>query len=58
MTYALVVFFVLTGESYVDRTGLSLHQCAGQAAMSRIETKDLERHIGEIKYFCAVETGG
>jgi hypothetical protein len=55
ITYTLVALFVATGESYVERTGLSLQQCAGHAAMTRNETQHLYQYVGEIRYLCLPE---
>lgn len=55
MTYTLMMLLLASGEFYVERTNLSLHECAGYAAMLRIETRDLEKRIGEIRYYCTPE---
>lgn len=56
MTYTLVAFFLLTGDAYIEREGLSLQSCAGQAAMSRQQFMNalpkLNGRIGEVRYLC------
>ncbi len=52
MEYYLVALIVATGEVYVEREGLTLHQCAGHAAMIRQETQILHEYIGEVRYMC------
>ena len=52
MKYALVALFLATGESYVERKGLSLQGCAGQAAMTRAATADVYQFVGEVRYLC------
>jgi len=58
-TYSLIAFFVLTGHGYVERDGLTLQGCAGQAAMARAAMLDvqeeLENRVGEIRYLCMPE---
>lgn len=53
--YSLVAVFLLSGDSYVERRHLSLHQCAGQAAMVRQQTSGMEDQIGEVRYLCVPE---
>jgi len=55
MTYALIAFFLATGDSYVERTNLSLQQCAGHAAMTRQNTAELYQWVGEVQYRCVPE---
>lgn len=55
MTYTLIALFLATGTSYVERENLTLHQCAGQAAMIRSQTAELYQFIGEVRYLCVVE---
>jgi hypothetical protein len=55
ITYSLVALFVATGDVYVERTGLSLMQCAGHAAMIRTETQHLYQYVGEVRYLCKPE---
>lgn len=57
VTYALVILFLVNGESYVERRGLTLQECAGRAAMIRLQTEGLQRFIGEIRYYCIEEMG-
>lgn len=56
MTYALIALFVSTGDMYIERSGLTLHQCAGHAAMTRQKTQELYQYIGEVRYICSPET--
>ena len=56
ITYMLVSVFVMTGESYVERRGLSLQECAGRAAMIKLETEEIFEHVGDFRYFCLPET--
>jgi hypothetical protein len=51
-TYTLLAVFLLSGDTYPERTGLSLMQCAGHAALTRSQTADLYQHVGEVRYFC------
>lgn len=55
MTYTLIFLILSTGEFYVEDSNLSLEQCAGKAAMLRIEARGLEDHIGDFRYFCLPE---
>lgn len=55
MTYVLVAVFVLTGQAYVERRGLSLQECAGRAAMLRQETEHIFEHVGDFRYLCVPE---
>lgn len=55
MTYTLLAVFLLSGDAYPERTGLSLMQCAGHAAMTRQETAYLYRYVGEVRYLCVPE---
>lgn len=59
MTYALVSIFLLTGDIYLERSGLTLQQCAGQAAKLRRETEAVAGKIkaakGEVRYYCLPE---
>jgi hypothetical protein len=55
MTYTLLALFVLTGDTYPERTGLSLQQCAGHAAMTRSQTAELYTYVGEVRYLCIEE---
>jgi hypothetical protein len=55
MTYTLLAVFLLSGESYPERTGLSLMQCAGHAALTRSQTAELYQYVGEVRYLCAPE---
>lgn len=59
MTYALVAVFLLTGNVYLERSGLTLEGCAGQAAKLRQETEavlaTIKRDKGEVRYFCLPE---
>lgn len=50
--YYLVAMIVATGDVYVERENLTLHQCAGLAAMIRQETKEVQAYIGDVKYYC------
>lgn len=52
MTYTLVALFVLTGKYYVEMSGLTLHQCAGHAAIIKQKTRELEPLVGEVRYIC------
>jgi hypothetical protein len=54
-TYTLLAVFLLSGEAYPERTGLSLMQCAGHAAMTRTETAHLYPYVGEVRYLCVPE---
>jgi hypothetical protein len=56
MTYMLIAIF-FDGTPYVERRHLTLHECAGQAAMIRIQTQsfDLEQLVGRVKYVCIPE---
>ena len=55
MRYSLVAFFLTTSDFYVERTDLSLQQCAGHAAMIRAQTVELYQYIGEVRYLCIPE---
>jgi lipopolysaccharide export system protein LptA len=55
MTYTLLAIFLLTGNAYVERTGLSLQSCAGHAAMARQASEVLRDSIGRVEYRCAPE---
>jgi hypothetical protein len=55
MTYVLIAVFVLTGQAYVERRGLSLQECAGRAAMLRQETEHIFEHVGDFRYLCVPE---
>ena len=59
-SYTLVALFLLTGDAYVERRGLTLQSCAGHAALIRqetlIETPGLTELIGEVRYLCLPET--
>lgn len=55
ITYTLLAVFLATGDSYPERTGLSLQQCAGHAAMTRQMTQELYQFIGEVRYLCIPE---
>lgn len=59
MTYTLVALFLLTGNAYIERTGLSLQACAGHAAVARQDIlpvqEEIERAVGEIRYLCREE---
>jgi hypothetical protein len=55
MTYALIAFFLATGDSYVERTNLSLQQCAAHAAITRQNTDELYQWVGEVQYRCVEE---
>ena len=55
VTYTLLALFVLTGDMYPERTGLSLMQCAGHAAMTRQMTQELYGAVGEVRYICVPE---
>jgi len=59
MTYTLWALFLLTGNSYPERVGLTLQHCAGQAALVRQQTMPslpkLDRRIGKVRYLCLPE---
>jgi hypothetical protein len=55
VTYTLLALFLATGDTYPERTGLSLMQCAGHAAMTRTQTAELYQYVGEVRYLCAPE---
>ena len=55
MRYTLIAFFLSTGDQYVERTNLSLQQCAGHAAMARPLAAELYQYIGEVRYLCIPE---
>lgn len=57
MTYTLLFIIMLTNRVYIEDTGLSLHSCAGRAAMYRSEVVNsgLTKHIGDVRYFCLPE---
>lgn len=55
MTYTLLAVFLLTGDTYPERTNLSLQQCAGHAAMTRTQTVELYQYVGEVRYLCVPE---
>lgn len=59
MTYALLALFVLTGETFVERQGLTLEGCAGQAALARQQylavLPKLDPRIGEVRFLCVPE---
>lgn len=55
ITYTLFAVFLATGDAYPERTGLSLQQCAGHAAMTRQQTAELYQFIGEVRYLCIPE---
>jgi hypothetical protein len=52
MTYTLVAVFMLTGQAYVERDGLSLQSCAGHAAMARQKAEEIASSIGPVRYMC------
>lgn len=52
MTYTLVAVFMLTGQAYVERDGLSLQSCAGHAAMARQKAEELTVTVGPVRYMC------
>ena len=54
-TYALIAFFLATGDYYVERTELSLQQCAAHAAITRQQTDELYQWVGEVQYRCVPE---
>jgi hypothetical protein len=54
-TYALIAFFLATGDSYIERTELSLQQCAAHAAITRQHTDELYQFVGEVRYRCVPE---
>lgn len=58
MTYILVAMFMLTGDSYVEQRHLSLQECAGRAAMARMDVAQsgIEDLIGEVRYLCLKES--
>jgi hypothetical protein len=56
MTYTLLAVFLATGDTYPERTGLSIQQCAGHAAKTRQETAYLYQYVGEVRYLCVPET--
>lgn len=56
MRYALIAFFIATGEQYTERSNLSLEQCAGHAAMTRQMTAELYQFVGEVRYLCIPES--
>jgi hypothetical protein len=55
MRYALIAFFLSTGDHYTERSNLSLQQCAGHAAMARTQAAELYDYIGEVRYLCLPE---
>ena len=59
MSYTLIAIFMLSGDFYVERTGLTLQGCAGHAAMIRQEMlavlPKLNKRIGEVQYRCVPE---
>lgn len=55
MRYALIAFFLSTGEQYTERDNLSLQQCAAHAAMTRQQTVELYQFVGEVRYLCVPE---
>lgn len=55
MTYTLLAIFVLSGNVYVERTGLSLQGCAARAAVARHDADVLAGVIGEVRYQCQPE---
>lgn len=59
MTYALVVFFTLTGQQYIERQHLTLQECAGHAALGRQQIlpvqDEIEALVGEVRYLCVEE---
>lgn len=52
MTYILIAVLLETGGVYVERTGLTIQQCAGYAEMLELDSKDLEESIGGVQYLC------
>ena len=52
MTWTLVAVFVLTGQAYVERDGLSLQSCAAHAAMARQKAQEIASTIGPVRYMC------
>ena len=52
MSYTLVAIFLATGQAYVERHGLSLQGCAGQAAMARQRAAELQPIIGDVRFIC------
>jgi hypothetical protein len=55
MKYTLVTLFLLTGEEYVEERGLSIQECAGRAALLRIETEEVAEHVEDFIYKCVPE---
>jgi len=55
VTYTLLAIFLLSGDAYIERTGLSLQSCAGRAAMARQESEVLQGVIGGVEYRCEPE---
>jgi hypothetical protein len=55
ITYILVAVFMQTGQSYIERDGYTLHQCAAEAAMARTDAKALLDRVGEIRFLCIPE---
>jgi hypothetical protein len=55
MKYTLVTLFLLTGEEYVEEKGLSIQECAGRAALLRIETEEVAEHVEDFIYKCVPE---
>jgi hypothetical protein len=55
MTYTLIAIFLATGQTYIERPGLSLHTCAARAAMARQEASEVFQFVGEVKYHCVPE---
>ncbi len=55
MKYTLVTLFVLTGQEYVEEKGLSIQECAGRAALLRMETEAVAEHVEDFIYKCVPE---
>ena len=58
MTYALIAIFVLSGNAYMERGGLSFEACAGRAAMARADLNgdaQLMAEIGKVRFICVPE---
>lgn len=59
MTYTLIALFLLTGDAYIERGGLTLQACAGHAALARQQylavLPKLTPLIGEVQYLCVEE---
>ena len=56
MKYTLLAYFLLTGDAWIEREGLSLQSCAGHAALARTalmaDLPKLNPVLGDVRFVC------